>query len=406
MNHFIVGLRFQKIGKVYHFDARHFRNLRPGDFVIVETSRGKQIGEIMQVFDETPPPPPDGSWKPIERLATPRDLVLRQVWGRKELEATINCRAKASEMGVRGVKIVGSEFSFDGSRLTFLYSSESGDRQELGKLRGVMQRAYSRTRVEMRQIGPRDVAKIIGGMGACGLETRCCSKFLTEFSPVSIKMAKEQGISLTPSEITGMCGRLRCCLVYEYEQYIEARKTLPKRGKKVVSNMGEGKVVDTFPLKQSVLVQLDDGKRYEFMKHELEPWDELEALRRKSEAPCDRHENGGCDCGKAGNAEAKAPPKSEAEARLEQELEDEINQTIGYQDQPAESQASHADPSSGSESRRGRHRKSRHSKSSSASKSASGESRTGEQSGSSQARRKRKPRRPSRRKDSGGNRPN
>jgi cell fate regulator YaaT (PSP1 superfamily) len=400
MDPFIVGLRFQKIGKVYHFDARRFRGLHPGDFVIVETSRGRQIGEIMQVFEESPPPPPDGSWKPIERLATPRDLVLRQVWGRKELEATINCRAKAAEMGVRGVKIVGSEFSFDGSRLTFLYSSESGDRQELGKLRSAMQRTYTRTRVEMRQIGPRDVAKIIGGMGACGLETRCCSKFLTEFSPVSIKMAKDQGISLTPSEITGMCGRLRCCLVYEYEQYVEARKTLPKRGKKVVSSLGEGKVVDTFPLRQSVLVQLGDGKRHEFMKYELEPWDELEALRRKSEAPCDRHENGGCDCGKAGNAEVQAPPKPAADARLEQDLEDEINQRIGYQDGQGGQQPRSAE---------GAHRKSRNKRRGKprdrSARGAPGHTRPDGQGGSRPDKKKNQPRRPAKRNDAGNGQP-
>ena len=113
-------------------------------------------------------------------------------------------------------------------------------------------------------------------------------------------MAKAQGVSLAPTEITGMCGRLRCCLVYEYEQYVEARKTLPKRKKRVVTPMGEGKVVDVFPLKQSVIVRLfETGERHEFLKHELQPWDELEALRRKAEAPCDCHENGGCDCGKS-----------------------------------------------------------------------------------------------------------
>jgi hypothetical protein len=145
-------------------------------------------------------------------------------------------------------------------------------------------------------------------MGACGLENRCCSMFLTEFSPISIKMAKEQGISLTPSEITGMCGRLRCCLVYEYEQYVAARKGLPKRGKRVVTPEGEGKVLDVYPLKQSVLVELDKGQRQEFPHTEIQPWDELEALRQKSQAPCDRHENGGCDCGKG----PKSPPAPEA----------------------------------------------------------------------------------------------
>lgn len=194
-----------------------------------------------------------------------------------------------------------------------------------------------------------------------------------------------------------MCGRLRCCLVYEYEQYVEARKTLPKRGKKVVSNLGEGKVVDTFPLKQSVLVQLGDGKRYEFMKHELEPWDELEALRRKSEAPCDRHENGECDCGKAGNKEAQAPPKSEADARLEQELEDEVNQTIGYQNEAARSQSPQSESSTGEGSHSKRQGKSRRNKGSRSSQSGSSPDRQG----GDQGKRKRKPRRPSRRKDSG-----
>jgi cell fate regulator YaaT (PSP1 superfamily) len=136
-------------------------------------------------------------------------------------------------------------------------------------------------------------------MGACGLAARCCSTFLTEFSPISIKMAKAQGISLDPSEITGMCGRLRCCLIYEYEQYVAARKVLPKIKKRVVTPMGEGKVIDVIPLKEAVVVRLDeDNSRVEFLKHEIEPWDELEALRRKSEEPCDKHENGECDCGK------------------------------------------------------------------------------------------------------------
>ena len=160
-----------------------------------------------------------------------------------------------------------------------------------------MQRTYPRSRVEMRQIGPRDVAKILGGMGACGLENRCCSMFLTEFSPISIKMAKEQGISLTPTEITGMCGRLRCCLVYEYEQYVAARKALPKRGKRVGTPDGEGKVIDQYPLKQSVLVELNNENRQEFELDQLQPLEELEALRKKSQEPCDRHENGECNCG-------------------------------------------------------------------------------------------------------------
>jgi cell fate regulator YaaT (PSP1 superfamily) len=217
----------------------------------------------------------------------------------------INCRARAAELHLAGVKIVAAEYNFEGSRLTFLFSTDSEDKPDLKSLKRDMHDLYPDTHVEMRQIGPRDVAKILGGMGACGLETRCCSKFLTDFSPISIKMAKEQGISLTPNEITGMCGRLRCCLIYEYEQYVQARKMLPKRNKRVVTPKGEGKVVDVLPMSNKIMVMLDaeSAERRPTIitveASEVEPWDELEALRRKSAAPCDRHEGGGCTCGNA-----------------------------------------------------------------------------------------------------------
>jgi cell fate regulator YaaT (PSP1 superfamily) len=296
----VVGIRFQKVGKIYHFDARNFNDLRAGDYAVVETSRGKQLGEVVQLLEE-PSRPPHGSWKPITRKATPRDLVLRQLWQKKALEAMITCREKAANMNLEGVKIVSAEYTFDGKRLSFMYSTETEERVDLKSLKKVMQRTYKQSRVEMRQIGPRDVAKIIGGMGACGMESQCCSTFLTEFSPISIKMAKEQGISLTPSEITGMCGRLRCCLIYEYQQYVKARKQLPKRNKRVITPQGEGKVVDTFPLKDAVLVEVEGVGREEFTRLEIQPWDETEALRRKSQEPCGKHENGECDCGKGKN---------------------------------------------------------------------------------------------------------
>ncbi len=285
MQPLIVGVRFAQIGKIYHFDATSTPEIKPGDRVIVETSRGKQLGEVTQLV-KTPVPTTEG-WKPIERLATPRDLVLRRTWAQKEIEAMIVCRERAAQLNLRGIKILASEFSFDGTRLTLMFSSETEDKADLKSLRHDMQKQFQSSQVEMRQIGPRDVAKMLGGMGACGLETRCCSKFLTEFSPISIKMAKEQGISLTPQEITGMCGRLRCCLVYEYEQYAAARKELPKRNKHVATPQGEGKVVDVSPLLMTVRVEFPEGMTREFSRDEIEPWDELEALRRKSEQPCE-----------------------------------------------------------------------------------------------------------------------
>jgi cell fate regulator YaaT (PSP1 superfamily) len=298
MNPLIVGIRFQKAGKVYHFDASSCNDMQIGDFAIVETSRGRQLGEVIQIIEE-PQSPLEGSWKPIYRKATARDMILRQLWQKKELEAMINCRAKVAELGIEGVKIFAAEFTFDGLRLSFLYSTETEGKIDLRNLNNAMQRLYPRSRVDFRQIGPRDVAKLLGGMGACGLEKRCCSMFLTEFSPISIKMAKEQGISLAPSEITGMCGRLRCCLIYEYDQYVEARKSLPKRGKHVVTPMGEGKVDDVYPLKQSVMVLLENGTRSEFPHADVQPYEELEALRNKSQQPCAKHDGGECDCGKA-----------------------------------------------------------------------------------------------------------
>ena len=301
MNPNIIGVRFTRIGKIYHFDTSAVPDVQVGEQVIVDTARGKHLGEVVQVVKETPPQP-EGGWRSVERRATPRDLLLLQSWQSKQTEAMINCRARAAELQLDGVKIVTAEYNYDGSRLAFLFSTESEEKVDLKSLKRDMQNLHPTAHIEMRQIGPRDVAKIIGGMGACGIETRCCSKFLTDFSPISIKMAKEQGISLTPEEITGMCGRLRCCLIYEYEQYVEARKTLPKRNKRVVTPKGEGKVVDVLPMSNKIMVFIEtEEKRFTetFNREEVEPWDELEALRRKSEAPCDRHDSGGCTCGKS-----------------------------------------------------------------------------------------------------------
>ncbi len=306
----IIGVRFNKIGKIYHFDSSPVSDIQVGERVIVDTTRGRHLGEVVQVLEERPSRP-DGGWKPVERRATPRDLLLQQSWQAKQTEAMINCRARAAELGVTRIKIVAADYNYDGTRLAFLFSTDSEDKPDLKSLRKDMQALYPSTQVELRQIGPRDVAKLLGGMGACGLETRCCSKFLTDFSPISIKMAKEQGISLTPTEITGMCGRLRCCLIYEYEQYVQARKTLPKRNKRVVTPRGEGKVVDVLPMSNKVMVLLDGEEDKHivvtFDRQDIQPWDELDALKRKSEAPCDRHEGGGCTCGKARRPSSHTP---------------------------------------------------------------------------------------------------
>jgi cell fate regulator YaaT (PSP1 superfamily) len=292
----VMGVRFQKLGKLYHFRLNGDRDsISPGDHVIVETRRGRQLGQVI-AFVEQDQVNKRRKLKAIERKATPRDLVIKQVWEQKELDALITCRHKASDLGIVDAKFIKAEYSFDGSWLTFLYAAEN-KKLDLRNLRRILRKSF-RARVEMLLIGPRDVAKILGGHGVCG-QPRCCSTFLTEFSPISIRMAKEQGISLSPQEITGMCGRLRCCLVYEYEQYVNAKKSLPKRGKRIGTPLGEGKVIDVRVLRDSVLVDVD-GERIEVFRHEFEPLEELEALEKKAASGCSKHEGGGCDCGGRG----------------------------------------------------------------------------------------------------------
>jgi len=286
----IVGVRFSKVGKIYHFDASKLESVRIGDVVVVETSRGWQLGKVALKV-ENPTPPPEGTWKRIDRLATPRDLLQRQSWEAKEDDVVTQCKARVRELRLSGIKIIYAEYSYDGSRLSIYFSSESDDKVELKSLRGDMQKAFAPSQVDLRQIGPRDVAKYMGGMGACGLECRCCTQFITEFSSISIRMAKEQGISLTPSEITGMCGRLRCCLIYEYETYVEARKTLPKKNKRVITPDGEGKVVDVQPLREMVIVEFPEAGRREYHKNDIKPAEEYEAFVRKAEGTS---HGGGC----------------------------------------------------------------------------------------------------------------
>jgi cell fate regulator YaaT (PSP1 superfamily) len=309
----LVGVRFQRVGKIYHYDAQGFDDLKVGDWVIVDTARGKQMGQVATL---KPPKEKGGPYKRIERRATGRDMAMRHYYASKELEAMIACRAESAALNLP-IKIVRAEYSFDGQTLTFLYSTDEEERVEVAPLREAMSRLY-RARIETRQISPREVAKILGGIGACGIEERCCSRFLTEFSPVSIKHAKEQNLSLNPQDITGMCGRLRCCLIYEYEQYVEARRHLPKLKSIVGTPMGPGKVVEILHLRDSVRVKIGEGpeaREVEFHREQLTPLEALQRLQEKAlSGTCDRHENGECDCGKGKPVTAQqTAPQAEAQ---------------------------------------------------------------------------------------------
>ncbi len=261
----IVGVRFQEGGKIYSFLPGACTDLIPGDFVVVDTAWGRQIGRVAFIRYLSPEKRRE-DLKTVLRRATGADLALRQQWEEKAGEILQQLHARALRESLP-VKFATAEYTLDGKRLTILYETEGkvdleGIRQELAETLQVQ--------VEMRQIGPRDRAKLLGGYGACG-EPRCCSRFLADFSPVSIRMGKAQGISLTPSDITGMCGRLRCCIAYEYETYQEALQGLPKLKSIVRTPRGVGKVVDLAPLKRTVIVQIED-QRVEV------PADEVEVL--------------------------------------------------------------------------------------------------------------------------------
>jgi cell fate regulator YaaT (PSP1 superfamily) len=285
----VAAVRFTKVGKLYHFDYSTFPELKPADHVIAETARGRFMGQVMGLVSIDVD---DTDYRPILRLATPRDMLLKQHWKSQEDEALTVCREKAEALGgFDDVKFVKAVYNYDGSSLTFLFTAEQ--KVNANNLWNKLERIFP-VQVEMRQIGPRDVAKLLGGYGACG-ELRCCSSFLTDFSPISIKMAKVQGISLNPSEITGMCGRLRCCLVYEYEQYVQARKGLPKRNKRIGTPEGIGRVIDLHPLQDSVTVYIEEKGRHTFNRDELVPLEEYQALQEKIAAGCQKEDGKPCD---------------------------------------------------------------------------------------------------------------
>ena len=260
----VIGVRFQEAGKIYHFLNTAAPDLNAGDFVVVETSRGVEMGWTATIRGDADRSE-EHSLKPIRRKATTQDLLLRERYRQLEKDVLKQARMAAVEQGIR-MKFAKAEYAFDGSRLTFYYGSEG--EVELNRLQRELGRRLD-TRVEFRQVGPRDVAKMMGGSGACGLSVRCCSAFLTDFQPISIRMAKAQDLPLVPTEIAGMCGRLRCCLAYEYEFYKDARKGLPKLGKWIQGQEVSGKVVDRNIPKQTVTIQTEAGVRMELPVKDL-----------------------------------------------------------------------------------------------------------------------------------------
>ena len=247
----IIGVRFRNVGKIYYFDPDGAR-LRQGDRVIVETSRGVECGEVMMInreIDEESVPQP---LKKLIRLATKEDLARIAENSAKEKTAYQIC-ARKIEAHKLDMKLVSVEYTFDNSKILFYFTADGRiDFRELVKdLASVF-----RTRIELRQIGVRDEAKMLGGIGICG-RPFCCASFLSGFQPVSIKMAKEQGLSLNPVKISGACGRLMSCLKYEQEAYTDLLRNTPPIGSLVSTPEGRGVVTEVNLLTGMLHVRLD-----------------------------------------------------------------------------------------------------------------------------------------------------
>lgn len=254
----IVGIRFRKPGKVYFFDPGYIR-LNPKDKVIVETSLGEDIGEVVISKRELPDEKVSKDLKRIIRLASSKDIKRQEDNKQKEKKAMEVCKEQIKKHKLE-MNLVDVEYKFDGSKIIFYFTADGRvDFRELVKDLA----AIYKTRIELRQIGVRDEVRKIGGNGVCGRELCCCS-FLNNFDIVSIKMAKEQSASLNPSKISGNCGRLMCCLKYEQGVYEEKIKKLPKVGSIVKTEDGEGTIVSEEVLKERVKVQFkkDDVTTY------------------------------------------------------------------------------------------------------------------------------------------------
>ena len=246
----VIAVRFQKAGKLYYFDpAGIWAN--PGDHVIVETVRGIELGEVITSAREVPDEAIVAPLKNVLRLATEDDLRRAEANAKTEKMAFDLCLEKIAARKLE-MKLISVEYTFDNSKVIFYFTANGRvDFRELVKdLAAVL-----KTRIELRQIGVRDEAKMLGGLGSCGRPI-CCGTFLGDFQPVSIKMAKEQNLSLNPTKISGQCGRLMCCLKYEQDYYEETLKKLPKVGKEVLTPDGVGNIVEINVLRERVKVKL------------------------------------------------------------------------------------------------------------------------------------------------------
>ena len=272
----IVGIQFQNNGKIHYFDANDLM-MKPGDYVVADTAKGLDLGEVVIGIREVEESA-NAPVRKIVRIATQQDIQHSTENREKEKEAYQTCQKKIAEHQL-DMKLVSVEYAFDNSKILFYFTANG--RVDFRSLVKDLASVF-KMRIELRQIGVRDEAKMLGGLGPCGRPI-CCGAFLDEFQPVSIKMAKEQNLSLNPTKISGVCGRLMCCLKYEQEHYEQTRKKMPKTGREVSTPAGTGIVSDLNILKETVSVRITNGDSSEIKEFKLE-----EIVRPDAEKP---HEN-------------------------------------------------------------------------------------------------------------------
>ena len=250
----VVGVRFKTGGKVYFFDPQEF-DIKKGDYVIVDTARGLECGLCVQGVHEESTDKIVRPLKAVNRIASPQDVEKMQQNRKDEKKAFDICLEKIAKHKLE-MKLIDVEYTFDRSKVLFYFTADG--RVDFRELVKELAQVF-RTRIELRQIGVRDESKMMGGVGVCGQQF-CCSRFLSDFTPVSIKMAKEQGLSLNPSKISGSCGRLMCCLSYEQPAYEHLNSITPGVGSLVKTSEGNGFVTEVSLLRSMLKVRLDKNK--------------------------------------------------------------------------------------------------------------------------------------------------
>ncbi|MEA3406966.1 MAG: stage 0 sporulation family protein [Chloroflexota bacterium] len=260
----VCGVKFRGTHKSYYFSPGDVEDIEKGEYVIVETSRGKEMGEVVMAPKKVDQSEVVGELKPVLSRAAPADRIEAQRLQMQEPEVVEKCGDQVDELGLK-MKIIDAQYSYDGSRLTFFFTAD--ERVDFRELVRKLAHVF-RTRIELRQVGVRDEAKIMEGLGPCG-RPLCCATWLKDFSPISIRMAKEQDLPLDPMEISGLCGRLRCCLRFEYERYCEVKGKFPKEGAEIETEMGKGRITKINVLTETARVSFENGTKLDLTLGQL-----------------------------------------------------------------------------------------------------------------------------------------